>query len=240
MNLTEKAISRLEREPLHFMDILEPLRRGTAQVLYAGEDGIQIQLNATVMQSSVSPEAAERLLDRLLKIPELFVAHEQYEKEAFERRCGGQDAFEAGMCNPCLAAAYMETEPLLVSEKFHICGLTQEYADAVVKQYHLFDDSAYIEERIAAGVFYGAFLGGEMAGFIGEHIEGTMGMLEVYPKFRRMGVASALEADAVNRNLAAGRVPFCDVIIGNDPSFTLQRSLGLSLSTRPHYWLESV
>lgn len=237
MNLTDKAIARLEQQPLHFIDILEPLRRETAQVLYAGGDGIQIQIHATIMQSSVSPQAAERLLNRLPRIPELFVAHESYEKEVFEHLCGGADAFEAGFCNPCLAAAYLKKEPLPVSERFTIRKLTQKYAQDINKQYHLFDDLPYIQERIQAGVFYGAFLNGELAGFICEHIEGTMGMLEVYPKFQRMGVASALEADAVNRNLAAGRTAFCDIILGNDASFALQKSLGLSLSDRPHYWL---
>ena len=237
MNPTEKATSRLKQEPLHYISLLEPLRRGTAQLLYAGEDGVQIRLGQTVLQSAVSPQAAERLLNRLPQVPQMFVAHEDYEKELFERLCGGRDAFEPGMCNPCRTAVYTDSEPLPVSETFDIRRLGSAYAEAVAKQYHLFDDLAYIQERIAAGVFYGAFLGGELTGFIGEHSEGAMGMLEVLPKFRRMGVASALEADAVNRNLAAGHTAFCDVILGNEASFALQRTLGLSVAARSHYWL---
>lgn len=46
--------------------------------------------------------------------------------------------------------------------------------------------------RLRAGVMLGAFLRDRPAGFIGLHEEGSMGMPEVLPEFRRMGVARAL------------------------------------------------
>ena len=52
----------------------------------------------------------------------------------------------------------------------------------------------YVEDRLKAGVIFGAFVDGRLAGFVGEHHEGSMGMLEVVPEFRRRGIAQALEA----------------------------------------------
>lgn len=40
MNQRETALARLERNRLLYLDMLEVLRRGTAQVRRAGEDGV--------------------------------------------------------------------------------------------------------------------------------------------------------------------------------------------------------
>ena len=42
----------------------------------------------------------------------------------------------------------------------------------------------YVAERLAAGAMTGAFLDGVLAGFIGIHEEGSIGMLEVLPAYR--------------------------------------------------------
>ena len=40
MNLEQKALAYLERDRLLFADMLEPLRRGSAELLYVQEDGV--------------------------------------------------------------------------------------------------------------------------------------------------------------------------------------------------------
>ena len=49
----------------------------------------------------------------------------------------------------------------------------------------------------------GAFLDGVLAGLIGIHEEGSIGMLEVLPAYRRRGLGYALEAGAIRRALKA-------------------------------------
>lgn len=238
MTATEqKALAFLEQDALESIDMQEPLRRGFARVLYVGKDGVQLDVHGTIMQRAANEQAADRLVRRLQKAPKLFTAHKLWDKAAFEKYFCGADTFGGLSCNPCRFAVYTSKKPLLVSPVFSIRQLTLHYAPAVNQQYHLFNDSPYIEKLVRAGVFYGAFVGEELAGFIGKHAEGALGMLEVYPKFRRQGVGIALEADAVNRSLAKGQVPFGDVILGNDASFALQRSMGFSIPTAEHYWL---
>ncbi len=232
------AEAYLKKGSVGHIDMLEALRRGIGQVLYAGKDGVQMLVRETYMQSASSPEAARRLTAMLPNHVCAFVAHESYGKTAFEERFRGTEQFHDGIfCNPCRFAVWTEKTLVQVSGEYQIGRLTEEYTEAVEKQYHLFDDLAYIAERIQAGTIYGAFSGDELAGFIGEHSEGGIGMLEVYPAFRRKGVGSVLVADAVNRGLSAGKTAYGDVILGNEASFALQHSLGMTISEAEHYWL---
>ena len=41
-------------------------------------------------------------------------------------------------------------------------------------------------------MFFGAFVDGQLAGFVGEHSEGSMGMLEIFPAYRRRGLGYSL------------------------------------------------
>ena len=77
------------------------------------------------------------------------------------------------------------------------------YAKLIDENYDLADEEE-ITAQLDAGVIFGAFVDGELAGFIGRHDEGSVGMLFVFPQFRRLGVAEALERNYVNRELAQG------------------------------------
>ena len=84
---------------------------------------------------------------------------------------------------------------------------------------------------------FGAFVGGALAGFIGTHAEGSMGMLEIFPEYRRRGLGCALEAGLIRRLLERGEIPFCQVIEGNEASMRLQEKLGMTFSDEPVYWM---
>ena len=84
---------------------------------------------------------------------------------------------------------------------------------------------------------FGVFVRGEIAGFVGTHEEQTMGLLEILPEYRRLGLAYALEAHLINHLLSIGQTPFCQVAIHNEPSLRLQRKLGLTISDTVVYWL---
>ena len=98
-------------------------------------------------------------------------------------------------------------------------------------------DRDYISARLAAGAVTGAFLEGVLAGFIGTHEEGSIGMLEVLPAYRRRGLGYALEAEAIRRAMAQGAIPYCQVIEGNAASMKLQKKLGMEFSDEFVYWL---
>ena len=117
--------------------------------------------------------------------------------------------------------------------------LTAEDAAEAARYYHLFDDPLpYLRGRAEAGALWGHFTAeGRLAGFLGIHSEGSMGMLEVVPEFRRHGIAQALEAALIRLHLERGWLPYCFVAPDNVPSLSLQAKLGLTNIHIPAIWL---
>lgn len=96
---------------------------------------------------------------------------------------------------------------------------------------------AYLERRVKDGVMLGAYVGGALAGFIGEHSEGAVGLLHVLPEYRRMGLGLALARAAMRRTMLQGYVPFDQVVPDNEASHCLQARLGFTRAKGPCYWL---
>ncbi len=84
---------------------------------------------------------------------------------------------------------------------------------------------------------FGAIVDGKLAGFIGMHDDGNMGLLTVLEEYRRRGIGEALEKFLINYVMSFGRTPICDVFEENAPSIALQQKLGLVVS--PYYTLWS-
>lgn len=108
--------------------------------------------------------------------------------------------------------------------------LSEEYADVVAKHYR---DGTYTVEEVIELMnmprreIYGVFEDDKLAGFIGRHHDGAMGMLHVFEKYRRKGYAYALETHLIRTVVSYGEIAFCDVIDGNDASTALQKRLGM-------------
>lgn len=69
------------------------------------------------------------------------------------------------------------------------------------------------------------------------HDDGSMGMLEILPPFRRRGYAAQLEAFLIAAALSDGRTPYCHVVDGNEASLRLQQKMGLICTRLPAIWV---
>lgn len=78
---------------------------------------------------------------------------------------------------------------------------------------------------------------GAIAGLAGFHEEGSIGMLEVLPAYRRRGVGEALLRGAVRLALERGQYAFGQVFTDNQASLALQRKVGMSVSQERLFWL---
>ena len=87
------------------------------------------------------------------------------------------------------------------------------------------------------GELYGGFEGEHFAGFIGRHREGSIGLLEVFPEYRRHGCGMELESFMVNKTLEEGRIPFCHVMLDNEKSLNLQKKIGFTIADTPIFWI---
>ena len=97
------------------------------------------------------------------------------------------------------------------------------------------------EEELATIVERKAMLLGykdnELVGFIGEHLEGGMGLLLVFPEHRRNGYAEELEKAYIKHTIDRGFVTFGQVVTDNEASLKLQEKLGFDKSVNTIVWM---
>ena len=220
-----EAQKYLEKDRLLHIDMLEPLRLKEAKVLYAGEDGVLIQHipGGIHMLSAASQESAARI-SSLIQAAQLLVLHQPYLREELMRR------FALHHAMPCHQAAWLKDTPVpALEEDADIRPLTISELPKVLLHYTNIPDPQYARERLEAGML-GAYVAGELAGFIGTHPEGTIGLLEVFPAYRRRGLALKLETAMMQRQQLLGRIPYAQVKEGNDASVALHKKLGMEIT----------
>lgn len=216
-----------------YADMSECLNRGQGELLYAEEDGgVLWDRKADVyMLAAFSQAVAEKIVDQIPdRISEgQFILHEEWLLPPMEKR------FQITEKMMCQRAVYNRGVSLPQSKELEIRQLDISWLSAVLAHYHL-GSKEYVEERLSEGAVFGAFVEGNLAGFMGEHIEGSLGMLEVFEEHRRKGIAAELESYMINRQLSKGYLPYGDVIVGNEASLKLQRKLGLKVSKEIYCW----
>ena len=139
--------------------------------------------------------------------------------------------------NPCSQWSYWREEP----PELPVCDirpLTLCHSKLAAQHYKLFSHAEpYLIERIQAGRLWGLFEDGRLAGFIGTHSEGSMGMLEVFPEYRRKGYGMMLESFLIRWHLERGWTPFGHVVDGNEASIRLQQKAGMEQGNLPAIWV---
>lgn len=86
-------------------------------------------------------------------------------------------------------------------------------------------------------VMLGAYVNGEIAGFIGMHEERSVGMLEVFDGYRRMGLGTLLINEMVKYFLDEGYKPFSHIISTNEKSINLHKKMDCEIQKEAVYWL---
>lgn len=233
MVCAETALAFLNRNKLLYLDMLEPIRRGSAKLLYTAEDGVLLydRLAEAHMLGADSRQALDRMLP-LMEGCDILTGHHLWYKEELAAR------FSLKTEQICRQAAWMEAAPpapLPFGGELRL--LDHSWAAWVYEHYsHAFGGVAYIEGAIDRGML-GAFVDGQPAGFAGFHIEGAIGMLEVLPAYRRLGIGEALLRGVVSLALSRGQYAYGQVFTDNAPSLALQRKAGMAVSEDILFWL---
>lgn len=230
------SVRYLSRNVLKNIDMLEILHIASSETLVSDGSGVLLR-NGNLYLLSCEANASLAFLPLLTKDLDgdpdrMIVLHGPELPERLLPDYGFSTVMD------CRHAIYQKTDPVSYSlpNNTEIRRLDQTYLGFVHNHYHTVDDVAYLRERIDTGMF-GVFVEGRIAGFAGTHDERSMGLLEILPEYRRLGLAYALEAYIINDLLRCGRVPFCQVSIRNEPSLALQRKLGLTISDSVIHWL---
>lgn len=230
----------LRNDIISHIDMIDPLQRGMGKVIYDGKDGVVFQEKLSGIYFA-SMEDADKCLAILKPFPATaFAVHQEPVALAL------QELHHFPEYHPCHQYAYAGKsfeETQMADARIPMAGLEQvrllgpEYQDIVNRHYDAMDDPEYIGELMERRQLWGIFEKGELAGFIGQHLEGSMGLLEVLPQYRKRGYGKVLEVFLIRHVLAQGRQPFCQVFEGNDRSAGLQRRLGLVCSPEKTWWL---
>ncbi len=222
-----KTLSRKGRTT--YIDLIEPLEEGIAEVLIADEDGVLLHVqDATYAVALFNPAAADTFIEALSHSKDPISVHTGPLVSALKER-GLTVSLE------CVQAVYPSTQPLAEDESIIIRPLEEKDLPVVLHHYK-YGDESYIRERFLSGVMLAAEIDGNLAGFMGRHIECAMGMLEVLSQYRRRHVGEALERSYINTLLAQGTTPYCHVEVANKASLSLQKKLGLVFSPKLVYW----
>lgn len=232
MDKLEQAKAFLGRDPVYYANLLEVLHRGSAEHLTAADGGVVLRDRDSGSWMFALEEGAEELLDCIPDDADLITGHAPWCLPLLEQRLG---LHEFKMVH---SAVWTHSEPPMPKDfggELRLLG--QEWIPWAAEHYSSdFGGLAYMKGVVERGLL-GAFVGGQPAGFVGFHDEGSIGLLEVLPEYRRRGIGEALEIGAIRLALSRGQCAFGQVVAGNRPSLALQARMGLAISERTLFWL---
>ena len=216
---------------IDYISFRRVIERGTAEIIEEGKDFLFLYdtVSETYMLACDDAEAGKVLLDKYAD--RRYELIETTSKEAAEYAC---DRFGFKNCLECWQFAYLGEAPEM-DPRIRIRTADLDDLPVIMKEYHEISDDE-MARNIRRGAVMMAYEGDRLVGFMGEHLEGSLGMLFVYPEFRRKGYAAALENAGFARTIEQGYIPFGQVITGNTASYNLQKKQGLTEADKLVYW----
>lgn len=229
--MKDKAIEYLMKNPLFHMGMIEAINRNSADILYADADGVLIreQKGDAYMLSVESLKKGVEILHTISEC-DIIVVHQQFMCEYVLNKFGLHDTLE------CLQAVYLRDNKLEVTNDIEIRQLDLNQIDVIIEHYHRLSKND-IEVLLSNGDIFGGYRDDTLIGFIGIHLEGSIGLLEIFPEYRSLGYGTILESFMVNKMLDDGFVPYAHIEFNNSNSLGLQKKLGFQISPDRLYWL---
>lgn len=138
----------------------------------------------------------------------------------------------------CRNAVYRGSRPPKSQSRLQIREAKTEDIAAIRANYAKLSGEELEEISRRHNLFAGYFEN-QFVGFIGSHLEGSIGLLEVLPRHRNQGFGTELEYYMIGRMLQKGLIPFGQIETWNEKSLRLQKKLGMELSpeAEPVFWL---
>ena len=249
----DKCREVLKKQKLLHVDMTELIARGQAELVYHNgaticlydfASGIYFHTTDRVEQGRIGLEKIKEhsLAAGAMEELEYLALHQDYMQESATEIFGMKTAMV------CSQAVYTKKEKLPITGLYSMnekCTElpiqirrlgAEDFAEAA-GHYEGMDGIDYLRERMEKGWLYGAYYEGKLAGFAGMHTEGSLGMLQVFPEYRRRKIGKALETYMINLALDLGHVPYGQVVEGNEKSMGLQEALGLCFAKSPVYWM---
>ncbi|MBO4572289.1 MAG: GNAT family N-acetyltransferase [Clostridia bacterium] len=222
----------MRSDDINYLGIDRVLKRGTGQIIERSDDALLVYdtvsgaffLDCDDCDTGIA--VLNKHEDKGYRL--LMTVNEAVAKEAFTRY-GFDEMLE------CYQVAYFNKAPETDD------GLTYRIADendldALIAVYDRISPKELSEVVKRRNILL-AYDGKSFVGFMGEHLEGSMGLLYVFPKYRRKGYGAAVEKKFIAMTIEKGFVPFGQVEKDNEISLRLQEKLGLDKSDKLIFWM---
>ncbi|WP_051594054.1 GNAT family N-acetyltransferase [Butyrivibrio sp. AE3003] len=215
------------------LNIDRVIKRGTAQIIERADDAILLKdtMSKALMLACDDVAKGIEILERnngeakpLIMISNAELGHMVAEKFAYEN------------VMECYQLAYLSKEPPKADDVLEYKTATMEDFPLISREYGLVSEEE-LKELIERGNIVMGYENSSPVGFIGEHMEGSVGLLQVLQEHRRKGYGTVLEIEMIRRTLEKGYIPFGQVVVGNTASLELQKKLGLTKSEGTIFWM---
>ncbi len=217
---------------IDYLGLDRVLRRGTGEIVAEADHSILVRdrVSGASLLACEDREAGLAMLDRhvgencrLLMVSDYALGKAAYERYGFTGKL------------ECYQVAYYGEKPKLDAD-LTVRTAVEDDLRMLAEHYQ-----AISEEELAAVVRRRSILLGyresRLVGFIGEHLEGSMGLLYVFPEYRRRGFGAALQTYGIAKTMEAGFIPFGQVEKDNQASLRLQKRLGMTQSDNLMVWM---
>ena len=215
------------------LNIDRVIKRGTAQIIERVDDAILLKdtKSKALMLACDEVEKGIEILERNNgeAKPLIMISNAELGRKVAER-FGYEGVME------CYQMAYLAKEPPAADDVLEYRTATMENYPLISREYGLVSEDE-LKELIERGNIIMGYENGEAVGFIGEHMEGSIGLLQVLQEHRRKGYGLALEIEMIRRTLEKGYIPFGQVVVDNTASLELQKKLGLTKSEGTIFWM---
>ena len=220
---------------IHGIDCLgldRVLKRGSGEIIAEQDNALLIRdsVSGAYLLACEDTAAGLRVLDRNIR-PDcglLMVSNEALGKEAYSRY-GFSGKLE------CFQVAYYGEKPPADS-RISVRAAEERDLRMLVRNYRLVSREELGKAVARRSVLLG-YHQDQLIGFIGEHLEGSMGMLYVFPEFRHKGFGAALQSHLIAKTMEEGYIPFGQVEKENHASLCLQKKLGMTQSENLIVWM---
>lgn len=234
--MQEKALKYFEKNPLLFADMRECIKKGDAEVVLATENGVILRDVPSDIYSFACDSAEEatpffEAVRGRSNRSGWLVAHGQESQKAVVGR------YAPKKVTVCYQVVYESARRHEYDEGLSFKAADERELPRIVAEYDL-ESPENLEKLCKAKKIVCAYRksDGAFVGFIGRHPEGSMGLLLIFPDYRRHGYAFSLEGKLIDLILDEGRLPYAHIIEDNEKSLALQKKLGFSIAQGKVYW----
>ena len=224
--MSDLILKYIEKDPISFIHVRELLDRNYS-IIFESTDGFIIHdddVNFTYMSFSNFDVMKEQLSKNR------YTHYISYNKDVVDYYNDNDSVIK-------LYQYVYDSKELFELDNHDIRVLTTDYAPLIDSFYKAIGPGETSIGALKRKEVLGIFEDNELAGIIGRHPEGCVGMLHVFEKYRGKGYAKALEKAIVNKLLKEKQRVFCEIVDGNEISLKMHNSLGWKKGDKALYWL---